>query len=139
MVEYDEKVYRNPKIFDVIRAYLLLKMGEPLTPKSIADDLNRLLAEFSFKTNDVTIKKYLRAMRGKEVLEIKRVYIKPSYFKCKHHKESELEYGKIYYLKYSDNELKDIFKSESCVLLRKALHRWRSSLIRIQRQTYAAH
>ena len=136
--EYDEKTYRNPKLFDVIRAYLLLKMGTPLTPKSIADDLNRILAENNFKTNDVTIKKYLGAMLGEEVLQIKRVYIKPSYFKCKHNKESELEYSNIYYLKYSDNKLKEIFKSESCVLLREALHRWHPSLICIQRQTHAA-
>lgn len=135
---YDEKVYRNPKIFDVIRAYLLVKMGTPLTPKSISDDLNKLLNDFNIKTNDVTVKKYLDAMREKEIVAIKRVYLKPSYFKTKNNKKEELEYGELFYFKYSGEDLEKIYKSNICVKLKKALSGWGISLSGIKRRTYVA-
>lgn len=138
LFEYDEKVYRNQKMFDVIRAYLLVKMGTPLTPKSISDDLNKLLNGLDFKTNDVTVKKYLDAMREKELIAIKRVYLKPSYFKTKHKKKKELEYGEIFYFKYPGQDLSEIYKSDICVILRKALSGWGLSSIGVQRKTYVA-
>lgn len=138
LFEYDKKVYRNPEMFDVIRAYLLVKMGTPLTPKSISDDLNKLLNGLDFKTNDVTVKKYLDAMREKELIAIKRVYLKPSYFKTKHKKKKELEYGELFYFKHFGEDLEKIYKSNICVKLRKALSGWGISLNGIKCKTYVA-
>lgn len=138
LFEYDEKRYRNPEIFDIIRAYLFVKTGTPLTPKFISDDLNKLLNDSNFKTNDVTVKKYLDAMRERELVAIKRVYLKPSYFKTKYQKDKELEYGEIFYFKYSRQDLEKIYKSNICIKLRKALSGWGISLSGIQHKTYVA-
>ena len=114
--DYPFKNYRSPDMFHRLREYLILKTGQPLGAKSIADDLNRLHAGSGFRTNDKTVSKYLDAMLHSdingttpELFSIKREYIKPHYNKGG--EIGEVQYGNIYYFTYPMNKIKDLFAS----------------------------
>lgn len=118
---YPRRNYRDPRIFTILRAYLLYKTGESLTHNTISTDLKKIFVADELKVSDDTVKKFLEAMKQSgEIICLKREYVKPQYTKNFDSKDVSLSFGCLYYLAYQREPLEAIYKSEPFLQISKS-------------------
>lgn len=111
--KYPRRNYRDSNLFVILRAYLLYKTGETLTPNAISNDIKKIFADDGFKPSDDTINKFLSAMISEgELICLSREYVKPQYTKSANSKDVSLSFGQVYYLTYQRELLEEIYNSE---------------------------
>ena len=112
-ITYPRKNYRDSELFFILRAYLLYKTGELLTPNGIATDLKKIFSSKNLKPSDDTISKFLKAMTDSgEIIKLTREYVKPQYTKDYNSKDVSLSFGHLYYLSYQYELLETLYTSD---------------------------